>query len=57
MVGTVVLADLGPTVIVVATSPDGTARLLLHDPDSCAVVTEVLRPRIPRSRSPSAPGT
>jgi hypothetical protein len=41
VVGTVVLADLGPTVLVVAAAPDGTARLLVHDPGSCAVVTEV----------------
>jgi hypothetical protein len=41
VVGTVTLADLGPTVLTVSATPDGTTRLLVHDPVSCAVVTEV----------------
>jgi hypothetical protein len=41
VVGPVTLADLGPTVLVVTATPEGTTRLLVHDPVSCAVVTEV----------------
>jgi hypothetical protein len=41
VVGTVTLADLGPTVLTVTATLDGTTRLLVHDPVSCAVVTEV----------------
>jgi hypothetical protein len=42
IVGTVVLVDIGESVLTVTAAPDGTARLLVHDPVSCTVVTEVL---------------